>query len=516
MSQQRQKNDREEPSSPANIHQHARDRVIQIGQLWGDFIIRRENRMISLLLLGLVLVPLIVNGVRYYRSRHPGPMGHSSFNIAVAAFSFPDDLPKAELYQGIDQNFYTRLEGDKETLARRIEATAAEIEVRGPQFIGPIKEDAPLAAQKIAKQYNADVVIYGHVKLIDDDVVLIPRFFVNYRFGGSEDDYFYHVEEIIEEGKRLGRPIQLNRRERARINAELAARMQAFILIARGLNYYADYENYHNYTEALKLFQQALQVEQWDDREGKDVLYGVMGFSALKLGLMAEAQAWCQKSLDANPEYARAYLCMGNVWYEYARELFMIQRDSAQIPIFLAQAEEMYLETLKPWKATSETYVPLKAHTALGRTYSLQAQVRQKARTLLCDELTPAKNKFDYIIAEYKQIGDVEHRQRIRKLASDAYYERGLIAYYCQENQLTCTSYYQQAFKLSPEPHRQVAYARDLAIFFNYTDPEKAEEWRAKALTICEKGGGDAGAAGKSKDFQELLKTCSELKNQAE
>jgi tetratricopeptide (TPR) repeat protein len=380
------------------------------------------------------------------------------FNVAVAEFQVLGDGEASEDIYNLAQVFYGRLESEIESLGEKVDVI---FEIREPVQTGPISgnttEERAQRAEDLAKNIRANVVIYGTIAVKDSVICISPEFFVNV-------ESFYEAEEMVGQ-YRMGASIDADSLtdplSKMEINRRLSARSKALSLLVIGLSYYAkdDYEN------ALAFFEAARDIEGWG--EGEEVLYALLGYSALRQGLTSDAKNYCMQARDLNEEYSRAYICLGTVLYKQALGDPPAKSYEDINVSLLDEAIAVFLDAREAKEQPPGADVPTKVHLALGQAYLVKAQVADG------DYLTQAAREFEAVIADYDNSGP-NRKDRLQELASHAYAHRGLIYRLGGENQ-TAIPFYEQAVELTGTPERKALYSARLGdIYLVLGDKEKA------------------------------------------
>lgn len=330
-----------------------------------------------------------------------GPMG-PGFNIAVAEFAVLDEngsLGSKEKGLAISQGLYDSIQNTLKSLP-----PALKYETRGPRAIGMVrgKDAAARAAeaQKIAKRWNAEVLIYGVITPVQDGYQVEPAYYIGdpgFRFGME-----------IAGAERLGAPVgvdlNLTTDKVYALNTRLVARAQALENIVKGLAYfYVD-----QYGQAAAHLQQAVYLPGWPDSEGKEVLYMMLGSAYLRAydsfnpdqSHVALAREAFERAREINPEYARAYVGLGSV------ALAEATRFNPQQEAKLYESGDWLLSALEKRDQPENGYVPIKVDYNMGQIHLLGAEQgfarfsREKAReyfTRVVDRYEESGRPFELI-----------------------------------------------------------------------------------------------------------------------
>src|SRR5258708_7675673 len=164
-----------------------------------------------------------------------------------------------------------------------------------PRITGLEAQDRKEQAAQLARERGAKVVVYGVVGY--DDVLksleLEPEFYV------TADRYFADALDMTG-GYAFGKNIPADSLDD---RGKLGARVTALSYIVTGVFQHMTQQ----YSGALKSFNAALAVPNWDDPSGKEVLYTLIGQSTLKFAETAARQCDRQTVLDRAQEAETAY-----------------------------------------------------------------------------------------------------------------------------------------------------------------------------------------------------------------
>jgi tetratricopeptide (TPR) repeat protein len=358
------------------------------------------------------------------------------------------------------------------------------IEVRGPgdPDIGPIRGATQLErqdhAEKLSGAINAHVVVYGELGVGPLGTSLRPEFYL------SSDLVLRGAEELIDAQAgehRLGAAIQRpgdvaeNQLVYGDLHTELAARVKVLADVAAGLVFL---NNSDRAAEAAPFFQAAETVKGWDDDEGKEVLYLLLGNAKLRWfsqtiqlaptrpgvarQMLHDAADHYRQALRLDPQYARAQLGLAEATFLRAQGSCQPGRtDRAG----LERAARLFATAGRSANQPHTADVGTKVAFGLGRTYvcltsagvNRQSQARQELSAVLRD-YSPAPGN---------------HNPRVQLLAAEAHGQLGALDYVLgtttrsrQRYQAAAASY-QQALELSAgRPDRQWKFYDVLAAVY--------------------------------------------------
>jgi len=395
----------------------------------------------------VVLLPLV---------RPPPPMT-GDINVAVTEFGEIDaqgHLMRSETAAELSRSVYQALDTELASLGDALARSGVSIyfEVWPPDKTGPIRGNTAAAraesAEKLADRISADVIVYGNLRTGDQQQDFVPEFYVSQRKleGAEELSGEYAFGSVIQT---LG-DVEKNPVARGELRQRLIGRTRALSQFVIGLSYYATGQ----YQAAERYFREADAVAGWDDRDGKEVVYLLLGHTALMLDDLDQARAYYEKSLAVNPEYARARLGLASVIYRKAKGPGVCaegQVDARGLREAIRGFQGAVEARFKPESAD----IPMKSTllTGLAQLCLSQARVEQ--------DWGPAETAFRQVIADAKQGGD-----RTADLAARAHANLAL-AYWQRpaedqatkdEDRRAAVQEYRSAISMSQRPKSQALY----------------------------------------------------------
>jgi tetratricopeptide (TPR) repeat protein len=269
----------------------------------------------------------------------PTPGMSGSFNIFVADFGELDDsgyvqrsqyshILSLSVFETLNR-IYADLE--KDTLTR-LEIWHDSL---GFTKIGPIQgrtpEDREVFADQIARSIGADMVIYGHLAPMgNEDILMLEFYFHSKRIWTTPD--------VVAGGYPLGQPIPVPiafRQDaslaKRLVEEPLRLRSQALFWMTMGLSYSV----IDRTEQSVAIFRQVEdKVKDWQDSEGKWILYYLWGREETTLRNYDVAIQLFERAIAANPDFINAYVGLGSVYYDRA-QLFFVQ--GQQLPEALAK-----------------------------------------------------------------------------------------------------------------------------------------------------------------------------------
>lgn len=407
--------------------------AIEGDQPLGDkfFSIFKDNQQLIIFLSFILLVGAGI-GFAFWWISQPQYM-EGDFNIAVAQFGEITDEGVIESVQAakISNSLFNYLDSE-------YKATDFGLEVQATHKNIPIIfED--LEAEALAQRINADVVIYGNVSVNDGVAEFCPRFYV-----ADHPD----TQELTGQNK-LAHPIEFNISElgfQDEINRRLRGQASILVSFTEGLVYLSS----DNLDGATNSFQQAInEAEHFDPFPGMETLYLLFSVPNRLQKNYSKAVESLNKALLINPENARAYIGLGNIYYDQA----ILDWDQGK----LEQALTNYEKALTAQYHPPGAYVKEKVNVSMGNIYIVQAQLNEDSRLY-----SQAILHYDQVIARYKET----ENSKVRQLASVAYFGLGA-AYERQGDNLHAMSAYEQCIKLTDNLELQSRAETQLSLVKN-------------------------------------------------
>ncbi|MBN2394339.1 MAG: tetratricopeptide repeat protein [Anaerolineae bacterium] len=410
------------------------------------------GQRVGFMLLAILIIGMGISLYFLLRPRQPTQMV-GDFRIAVAGFVVQGSAEELDVEVGEEFAYGVYL---------HLVQTFSEfpgIVVWGPDKVDRVKGNEAasraISANEIAQKLDADMIIYGVVDIADLGWTVTPEFYVT-------AENFHQAQEVTGQHE-LGTPVVIKGRgnpaDRRNVSTELAARTQVLSYIAIGL---ADYAN-HDYEQALASFQSAEQVPDWEDDEGKQVLYLLSGNAAGRVGDLALAESYHTKSLALDPEYARAYVGLAGVHYMQALKPYEETNDPTETDItFLEQSIATYKTALDAKHQPALSDISTKVHFGLGQCHF--ALVYSGNATY-----------FDAAIGEFKQVIDTYAdgaNPRIREITAESYARLALIYDLSGYPDLASEHYQEAANLLWDDVERQALYeARARTVTLESSNP---------------------------------------------
>lgn len=309
------------------------------------------------------------------------------FNIAVAEIGQQDadgQLHSSPDGQQLGQWIFTELQNEYKNLPQEFDV---QVWHDGPELvaknvkIGLIANDEEAA--QLTERVKANLVIYGNLLGDQNPANFTPTFYIKPLPGeaGELDE----LKGPFQLGAPIEVPIPLNPDDPvliASLKPEVSLRARALRWFTIGFIWDLAGQT----TRALQTFQQAEpELKDWGEkRQGKEILYYFMGREALLLSrnepeaqkmfdsaeaARAMAETYFKKALDSNPDYARAFMGLGGVYFQRA------QRQSPQERLAgaeLDQAISYYQQAVANAPKLPGDQVELEARFGLAVAYQLK------------------------------------------------------------------------------------------------------------------------------------------------
>lgn len=347
------------------------------------------------------------------------PMGEG-FNIAVAKFGAAQDTDSAkEAAEQLGDWLYEGIVNEVDDLPE-----SRKFAHRGPDEIGVVAGDDVNSRYRkgaeIAYAHQASILIYGTVHEALPNYQVLLEFFVN-------DEGFSYGSEIAGPDS-LGTPITftipLDVPTLNHINGELNGRRDALQHVVLGLSAFQIEE----FNLALAEFEWVANDSGWDETDGKEVIYLLLGATHLRLydaisapHHLEEAKSYFVKARELNPTYTRNYQGLGAVAFEEAQ---IIDPATARIiavdPIRLTEAEGLFLTSLRPTSEHVHPYIVLKANLGLGAIHLLGYEFGLEGYA--ADQVDAY---FQAVISDYEIAGEPDE---LAWFAANAYAQLGILA----------------------------------------------------------------------------------------
>lgn len=349
--------------------------------------------------LGALILALLAAGVWYTRRETPMSGG---FNLAVAEFTVEDAGGKfvsTEPGRQFSASLFRTLEG---ALTNVNIPGAVQPELRPPERTKRVEGDTPQAreaqAQRLAEKLQATILIYGVIRRDAQGYQVEPAFYVNnlgWDYGGE-----------VAGPQRLGQPLPVDLSgdiaSQFTQNASLEARVRALKYLVDGLSYYHNQQ----FDLAAGFFQQAADESGWNDEEGKEVVYMLLGAAwlrayqpgSLDFAALERSRRAFERAVSINPQYSRGYLGLGSVALQQVGELPKEAR--AQAAPLVWEGQDWFLTAQRAADRPEKAFVETKVAYGLGLTHLLGAD--SGIEGFSADE---SKRFFEQVVEDYAAKG---------------------------------------------------------------------------------------------------------------
>ncbi len=419
--------------------------IVNAGNSINDQIFTRlgiETRLGFVLTAVLIIVVVAVSSTIVILTLQPKPPGRMTgdFRIAIAAF---------DVQSNNDENAETALQL-AEGVMLRLDENITELDLNfttqvwGPELVGEVKGETPearaTAAETLAQEIEADIVVYG---LVDDTVEpwkITPEFYVSVT-------NFYEAQEIVGD-HRLGASFSIasydNLASRLQVSDSLSSQVEILTRITVGLAYFA----FHDYEKSLEHFEVASQVSAIET-EGEKVIYLLMGNAAGRAEDIELAESYYLKSLNFDGEYARAYIGLGSVHYQKALANYIVSNNPEDIDVMeLNKAIEQIQKAKSAKNQPILADIDAKVHFGLGQAYFIKVYSGEE-------------KYFDQTMAEFNAVIDLYNdgeNPRIQELAAESHGRLGLIYNFVGDNEQAIMHYRLAASLAGENPERKAIF----------------------------------------------------------
>ncbi len=330
------------------------------------------------------------------------------FNIAVAEFveTGLNLSGNNEVATAVSQRIFSLLEGQYSSNNIR------EVQVAHNK-IGIITNAEE--ARELAEKIHADLVIYGDVTIVNDQVLIMPRFYVSdtYRTGTREVNRTGASE--VNGEHQLAAPINFNVADLVNPSSGELSLMQQraaiFIEFTQALVYLGSDDLV--LAEAA-IVQATAASEEYGEFDGKEVLYLFASqIARLQPDNLEVAQEYAEAALAINNSYGRALIAQANIYYDLS-------------DLNRARAAYEQAQSLKDQQFGS--FITEKASLGLGNVYVVQYQeINRNPEANDADKIRYANEgikNYQLTIDAYLQQPD---NDLLKDMAALAYYGSGII-----------------------------------------------------------------------------------------
>jgi tetratricopeptide (TPR) repeat protein len=290
------------------------------GMLWD---VQQQRKLPALALAGIAAVALLVVSllvwiaVQVSPATGPPPPMTGAFNIAVASFGEIDptsgQVRESTAGQAVSQWLFDGLERELQANVGQVQL-ADRIQLRQdattPAIRGNSADERAANAADLARALNAHMVVYGYLAPGGSANDLQIELYVSPQaskdeFGGLVGGY------ALGSALRLPQPFDTsNQLANIGVSEQVTLRSRILFWLTLGLTQ----DLLGRSEQALATFEQAEQaLVDWQDTDGKELLYYLQGREHLFLRQLDEAQQAFTRALAASPDFARAAVALGSV-----------------------------------------------------------------------------------------------------------------------------------------------------------------------------------------------------------
>jgi len=245
-----------------------------------------------------------------------------NFDVSVVLSYFvvdaPDKVSQADadgvierFAKALDQQLNSELSGNTLNLSYKMDGPSGVARITGKDA-----QARQQAAISVLNDRGAKVAIYGviHYDATTNQLLLQPEFYV------SADRYFNDAQELTG-NYNFGKELPANSLDD---RGKLGAHVTALSYVMTGLFEHMTQQ----FDSALKSYQAALDTPNWGDKDGKEIVYLLIGNSQMKLAEQAarkcdrntvlahtdDAEKAYHESKTIAPDFARTYAGLANVY----------------------------------------------------------------------------------------------------------------------------------------------------------------------------------------------------------
>ena len=369
----------------------------------------------------------------------PEPMD-GRFNIAVARFGEFDESGDVQpskdgsrLSQWVTAKLIDEFEANKELFGsgnviklRLIADDFNDDYVQSGTLSGATDDKRKAGAEALAAQVGADMVVYGNLTPLATDgeaeKQLNLEFYLDPAFGGEETQQVVGHYSL---GNALPVSASLDGLGSFATAGPLETRAQALAGLTIGLIY----DLVGDHTKALAILEE-LETDQpnWEDDQGKELLYYLMSRQQLFLDEFDAAEASAQRALIARPGYSRAHVVLGSVFAKRAiNEMLETQTPERE---YTAKALAEYEAATISAENEGNDLVAQAARMSLASAYLLEGQ----AASLAADSeaavaaLDRALSALDSVYSPLEEKGQYRYLAQAHQFAGNAHFLKAAVS----------------------------------------------------------------------------------------
>jgi tetratricopeptide (TPR) repeat protein len=244
----------------------------------------------------------------------------------------------------------------------------------------------------------------------------------------------FDASELTGENE-LAKPIIFNIAtidDQEKVEQDLKIRSSILVNFIYSLIYLSD----HNFDDAVIFIQKAIKISETsaDSFAGQENLYLIAAHIETMQKKYDIADQMLDKAFEINPNYARAHIARGNIYYRQATQ------SEPYDDIFLERALSEYQSAYKVQDQPQGSNIPIKAHASLGNIYFLKAQDANNDPNLYLESI----ENYKFIVDQYMRTKDPS----IQELAALSYFNMG-IAYERIGDIQQAIQFYENALKIT-------------------------------------------------------------------
>ncbi len=328
----------------------------------------------------------------------------------------------------------------------------------------PINYPEDSAVARFATEREVDIVLYGTISCNDGQITVDPQFYVS-------AGYFKHAPELVGSYPfgSFSTPIQRITDSIAldEIKRELTNRASSLARIGQGFEYYAR-GNSEGYVNAARIFEDIIKTSTGSGKRGQAVLHYMLGNAYLRASrndcdaivddMLRMAQENYQLAVDKDPQFASAYVGLGNIQSQWASNANPEEIEAIQG--YLTKAEDYYMQALdarfSPANANTDMRVALSRAQVKIIEHDLVEVDSGNAEALL----DAAESYLNMVIARFTNGGEVA--TTMRSTTAYAYYMLGRVNVSRGDDEKALDNF-RKASELASEPHLKTDIAMEIA-----------------------------------------------------
>lgn len=301
------------------------------------------------------------------------------------------------------------------------------------------------SAQNIAEETESGLVIYGSIRNISaTETELQPYFYISLQNA-------YEAQEILGPYV-LGEPFSIISLDpttrRKAFNDAMQPKLSLLSRISIGLTNFS----VGNYQQAGEIFEETLLETESLSKSEQILLYVLAGNSAGKVNDFEKAATLFQQAILVNPEYSRAYVGLGGVYYMQALEIYKIsieqseELDQNAFKNYLDVADDAFQRASNANYKPDSASIDVKVSFGMGQVALLRFLVLNNIQ-----DIDTAFRDFQQVVEMYAQS---DNNSSLKLLAAESHGRMGLISLLVSDCQDALTQY-QNAYNLSWEAYRK-------------------------------------------------------------